>query len=196
MAVPGLVVWSLLAWGAARALILSAELERADAVVVLGGSGSYIERAQSAAQLFREGRAPRIILTNDGQRSGWSSSEQRNPFFFERAREELERAGVPAERIQVLPPVVSSTYEEALVLREYTTMHGLRSILVVTSPYHSRRALWMLQRVFAKSGVEVGLKPSAAGEQTPRPVSWWLYPSGWSIITSEYAKLFYYWLRY
>ena len=191
-----LAVWSLLAWVAARALIVSAELPRADALVVLSGSGAYVERTQLAAQLFRQGRAPKIILTNDSQRGPWSIEEQRNPTFTERAVSELRRNGVTPDRIEVLPDAISSTYSEALVLRRYATEKGLRRVLVVTSSYHSRRALWTLRHVFEGSGVEVGLETVAPGQQMPSPATWWWYPSAWQMVAMEYPKLIYYWLRY
>lgn len=191
-----LVIWSVLAWVAAEALIVGSEMERADALVVLAGSSTYVERTHRAAQLFREGRAPLIILTNDNVKGGWSHAEQRNPFFVELAAAELGRAGVPAEKIEVVPGVVSSTYEEANRLREYASANKLRSILIVTSAYQSRRALWTLRRVFRGSGVEIGLDAVAPGEQAPGTATWWWYPLGWKMVGGEYVKMVYYWLHY
>ncbi len=196
LAVALLCAWWLIAWGAARALMVETDLLHADALVVLGGSATYVERTRRAAELFRQGRAPVIILTNDNQRGGWSSAEQRNPFFVERAVDELQRAGVPAERIEVLPQTVSGTYEEALLLRQHASTRGLRSVLVVTSAYHSRRARLTLCRVFAESGIQVGLATAAPGQQTPRPMLWWLDARGWSMVAGEYVKLIYYWWQH
>ncbi|HEX6625537.1 MAG TPA: YdcF family protein [Pyrinomonadaceae bacterium] len=191
-----LVAWELLAWGAARALMVRADIERADAVVVLSGSTSYVERARWAARLFREGRAPRVVLTNDGRRGGWSQSEERNPFFVERAVEELSRAGVPRGLIEVLPETVAGTHDEAVLLREYAASKGLRSVCVVTSAYHSRRALWTLRRAFEGSAVEVGLSAPPPGGLTPSPATWWFSASGWQVVAGEYLKFIYYWLYY
>lgn len=190
-----LAAW-LTGWCAAHWLIVRAELPHADALVVLAGSSAYTERALHAERLFREGRAPVIILTNDGERSHWSDSQHRNPFFVERAAEELRLAGVPPEKIKVLPQVVSSTHEEAVLLREYTAAHQIHSVMFVTSAYHSRRALWTMRRVLRGSGVEVGISAAALGRGTPSPVTWWSYPLGWRIVAGEYLKLAYYGLRY
>lgn len=186
----------MLAWVAARALIVEAELPRADALVVLSGSGAYLERTGEAARLFREGRAPLVVLTNDNQTGGWSVAEQRNPLFVERAAAELERAGVPRESIKVLPQPVAGTHDEAVLLRSYAEAHDLRSLLVVTSAYHSRRAWWTLRRVFRGGGVEVGIKPVAPGWQTPPPSRWWWHSEGWRAVATEYVKQIYYWLHY
>jgi uncharacterized SAM-binding protein YcdF (DUF218 family) len=192
IAVIALAAWSLLAWVAARALIVRAELPRADALVVLSGSSAYVERTQYAARLWAEGRAPRVLLTRDQMLSGWIEAEQRNPSFTERATDELRRNGVTADHIEVLTAEVSNTYTEAFAIRDYALAHGLRSILVVTSSYHSRRALWTLRRAFQGSGIEVGLYAVAPGQQMPAPASWWWHPLGWRVVALEYVKLVYY----
>ncbi len=194
------IAWPLLAWGAARVLVVRPEtIARADALVVLSGSADYVERARWAAQLFHEGRAPKIILTNDNQHGGWSSREQRNPFFVERAAIELQRAGVPADLIEILPQPISSTHDEAVLLREYADAHKLPSLLVVTSAYHSRRAWWTLRRVFDKSSTRIGIDPVAIAQQPKQslsPLTWWWTLRGWHSIALEYPKLVYYFVRY
>lgn len=191
-----LLFWPPLAWLAAWGLIVRADIPHADALVVLGGSATYLERTQQAAQLFREGRAEKIILTNDGQQGGWSEPEKRNPFFVERAAQELQRAGVPVERIEILPQIVTSTYEEAQLIHEYAIAHRVQSLLIVTSAYHSRRAMWTLRRAFEGSGIVLGSEPALAGQQTPSAVTWWLRPAGWRMVAGEYMKLLYYRVKY
>jgi uncharacterized SAM-binding protein YcdF (DUF218 family) len=190
------LLWPLAAWLAAQALIVTPEPARADALAVLAGSATYLERTQHAAQLFRAGRAPRIILTNDNIRSGWSVAEQRNPLFVERAVEQLRSAGVPADKIDIVPGNVFSTYDEVLRLREYAGLRGWRSLLVVTSAYQSRRARWTLHRVFNGSGVTTGVDAAPPGQQSPRAATWWLHRFGWKLVPGEYAKLIYYWIKY
>jgi uncharacterized SAM-binding protein YcdF (DUF218 family) len=191
-----LLAWSILAWVAARTLVVRSELPRADALVVLAGSSTYVERTHRAAQLFAAGVAAKIILTNDNLPGGWSALQERNPLFVELAAEELRRHGVPADKIEIVPGVVSSTYDEISRVREYSAAHGLKSILVVTSAYHSRRAWWTLRHVFRGSDVAIGLETAALGEQSPWPATWWWHRAGWQMVPGEYAKMVYYWLRY
>lgn len=191
-----IAAWAVAARVAAEALVVSAELERADALVVLAGSSAYVERTARAAELYKEGRAPVVVLTNDGQLSGWSNESQTNPTFAERARAELIKAGVPPERIESLPRRVGSTHDEAVLLSEYARERSLRSLLVVTSGYHSRRALWTFRRAFEGSGVEVGVSEVEPGLQTPSPGTWWFSPRGWRTVAGEYVKMGYYRLRY
>jgi uncharacterized SAM-binding protein YcdF (DUF218 family) len=189
-----LAVWVILAWVAGRALIVKAEIGSADALVVLSGSSSYLERTQKAAELFRQGRAPVVLLTNDHTRGGWSQPLQTNPYFVDRATEELIKQGVPAERIRIVPGVAESTRSEALIVKDYAAAHGFRSVLIITSAFHSRRALRTFRTSFAGTGIIVGLDPSS-GSRTSAAL-WWLSPSGWRDVAGEYIKLVYYWSKY
>lgn len=196
-----LLSWPLLAWCAARALITEAEVGQVDAIVVLGGAATYVERSRHAAALFHEGRAPLIILTNDGMPGGWSHEKNRTMYFIERAADELLSMGIPAAKIKTLMAPVSGTYEEALLLRDYAAAHDIKSLLVVTSAYHSRRALWTWRRVFRESRAAattttIGLSAVGPGLQSPTPSVWWLSWAGWQMVAGEYLKFAYYLLRY
>lgn len=188
--------WSLIAWGAAEALITTAPLPKADAILVLSNASTYQERAQYAAGLWNQQRAPRILLTNDKTLSGWSESEKRNPLFVERLTKELERSGVKRDAIESLPGEVASTYDEAMALHEYAEKHKLKSVLIVTSAYHSRRALTIFRQVFRDTDVKIGIEPVPTGQQTPKAGLWWMAPRGWKMVATEYPKLLYNWIRY
>src|SRR2546423_12476183 len=83
-----LLAWPLLAWAAAEGLdVRTPTVVRADAIVMLSGSEVYRERAEYAARLFKAGRAPRIVLTNDAEPGGWSQERGRTMLFVERAQE-------------------------------------------------------------------------------------------------------------
>jgi uncharacterized SAM-binding protein YcdF (DUF218 family) len=185
-----------LAWCAAQFLIVKADVPVADAIVVLSGSSTYIERADWAAKLYREGRAPLIILTNDGVIGGWDHREERNPFYYELSARRLEQQGVPAARIQVVPEKAQGTYEESLLIRDFAVTKGLNRLVIVTSGYHSRRALWSMRRAFDRSRVEVGIDSAPPGSQTPSPWLWWSGRWGWKLVAGEYLKLIYYWVKY
>ena len=177
-------------------LIVSAPLAKADVIVVLSGSSTFVERTHLAAQLYSSGVAQRILLTNDNQQGPWLSSEQRNPFFHERAKWELERLGIPDSDIETIMEPVSGTHDEALVVRRFAQTNNIKSVLIVTSAYHSRRALRTFRRVFADSGTSVALTAVQPGWQTPAPSRWWFSWRGWSTVPLEYVKLVYYWLMF
>jgi uncharacterized SAM-binding protein YcdF (DUF218 family) len=191
-----LLGWLVVAWIAAKALVVDADLPHADAIVVLSGASTYRERTHKAAELYNQGRAPLVVLTDDNTRGGWSSAQQRNLYFVERAHQELVKQGVPPTQIRVAPGVADGTSAEASIIKDYAAAHGLRSVLVVTSAYHSRRALRTLRRAFAGTGTTIGLTTAPTGWQTPAPPLWWLHLEGWRSVGGEYVKLIYYWLKF
>lgn len=186
----------LAAWLAAELLIVKSDVASADAIVVLSGSSTYVERTNWAAKLYREGRAPMVVVTNDGLISGWDRKEQRNPYYYELAIRRLQDAGVPPDRIQIVSGAAAGTYEECLQIREFATSHRLNRLLVVTSAYHSRRALWSMRRAVEGTGIQVGIDSPPPGWQTPSRWLWWSRRWGWKVVGGEYVKMVYYWSKY
>lgn len=193
-----LLLWILLAPILAENLIVERSLEQADAIFVLGGSAAYVERNQQAALAFKKGIAPKIFLTNDGLKGGWNKKEQRNPYFVERAKWELIAQGVPESAIEILPEIVDGTHDEAALFAETFKERNLRSVLLITSAYHSRRTLRTFENAALKNNlsIEIGIEPAFVGQQTPPSFTWWLKRAGWQYVAGEYLKSFYYWLFY
>ncbi|HSK70296.1 MAG TPA: YdcF family protein [Pyrinomonadaceae bacterium] len=173
-------------------------MEKADAILVLSGSSVYIERTHKAASLYKKGVAPKVLLTDDRGRAGWSEREKRNPPFVELAIRELIAQGVPEDAIEVLPDEVTGTEWEAKALAGRIKEENLNSVLIVTSAYHTRRALWIFRQVLNENGVnaEIGIAHAPTGEQTPPPFYWWLKPFGWNVVAGEYVKGAAYWVYY
>jgi uncharacterized SAM-binding protein YcdF (DUF218 family) len=193
--IAALCLWPLLAFAAAQLLVVNYPLRHSDILVVLSGSAAYKERIQEAAKIYNQGRADRIVMTNDNQQGEWSQEKQRNPFFYERGLDEFARLGVPRERIEVLAPPVTSTYDEALLLRTFLASNQVKSAVIITSPYHSRRAFWTFRRVCANANLQLGIETVALGIDSPGPATWWLKPKGWLVVGGEYLKLVYYWFH-
>ena len=190
------VAWIFFAPFLAENLIVEKPLQSADAILVLSGSSAYLERTKKAAELFKTGIAPKIFLTDDGSQGGWDRTEKRNHFFAERARRELIKQGVPEDAIEILPGVVEGTRDEAILAEKTLRERNLKSILLVTSPYHTRRTLSTFETLLSNDAVEVGIASPAPGEQSPPPNYWWLSPRGWQFVAAEYLKIAYYWLFY
>ena len=108
---------------------------------------------------------------------------------------ELTSLGVHSQNIEVVRPPVTSTWDEAQLISEYSKTHNLHSILIVTSGYHSRRALRTFRTLLEDTNTEVGIDPVETGIQTPPPATWWMYPRGWQLVFVEYLKLIYYLCR-
>ncbi len=82
---------------------------------------------------------------------------------------------------------------EAVLLEKVVRERNLKSILPVTSAYHTRRTLSTFQKVFGEK-IEIGI--AAPEIPTPSPDYWWLFRQGWRNIALEYLKICYYWLYY
>ncbi len=191
-----LAIWVFTAPWLASRLIVESPLEHADAIMVLSGSAAYKERTLKAAELYKLGVATRIFITNDGERAGWSQDEQRNPPYVELEQRELIANGVPFDAITVLPGEVAGTEWEAKALVREVDAHPVSSVLLVTSQYHTRRALWIFERFLAGKNVEVGIERSPPGEWPLKPETWWLHKSGWQTIGGEYVKSVAYYFYY
>ena len=193
-----LIAWAVIAPFLAKNLIVEKSLEKADAILVLAGSHTYLERTRKAAELFKGGVAPKIYLTDDGEQAGWSAKEQRNPSFVELARDSLIANGVAAENIEILQPKVSGTIDEARLMSEKAKSAELKSVLTVTSAYHTRRAFSTFQKVFNENNqtTQLGIAAPPAGLQTPTPSFWWFSRFGWQMVAGEYVKSVGYWVFY
>lgn len=193
-----ILAWVLVAPLLAHLLIVEKPIEKADAIWVLGGSGTFLERTQFAAELYRNGITTKIFLVNDGVFGGWNSVEKRNLPFYEISERELLAQGVPNEAIEVLPENVTGTNYEADLFAKIAKERNFNSILLVTSAYHSRRTLWTFQKSAEKNNlnIEFGIKSPPVGIQTPPKFNWWLSRKGWDLVGGEYLKFIYYWLSY
>lgn len=188
--------WIIAAPYLATRLIVERPLEKADAILVLSGSAAYKERTRKAAELYKQGVSQRIFITNDGEQAGWSKTEQRNPRFYELEIRELIANGVIPEAITVLPGEVAGTDHEAKEMAVELDARPLGSLLIVTSPHHTRRALRTFEKLLAGRGVEIGIVHSPLDDRTPKPETWWLGPRGWQTVGVEYITSIVYWVLY
>lgn len=184
------ILWLPIAWLLGQWLVVERPLEKADAIFVLAGSANYVERNQEAARLYNLGVAPKIILSDDHQKGGWDNEKQRNPYFVERAKWLLMENGVPETNIVILPDRVRGTDDEAQALVDYIQTNNTRSMLLLTSAFHTRRTEWIFQYVFNKSRVTSVLGvtyPHPRKGMPPDPL-WWTNVDGVKSVTSEYLK--------
>jgi len=135
-----------------RSLVREDPPARSDAVVVLASGlqldGELIPVAQArvahAYELLGRGYAPRMVLTRLTPPA---------PSALPAVRRQMEDAGLhfPVEEIG---PIVN-THDEALAVSRLVRERGWRRILLVTDPFHSRRAA----ATFRKAGVELLSSP-------------------------------------
>jgi len=178
-----------LLWWVASPLQVEAAPQPADAIVVFAGGvgesgeagGGYMERVTQAVALYRAGYATRLVFSSG--------------YVFTLREAEVMKAvavdnGVPASAI-VLEEQATNTRENVTRTKQILDQHQWRSILLVSSPYHMRRAML----AWKKAAPEVSVVPA------PVPQSQF-YTHGWGAsleqirgILHEYAALVDYWRK-
>jgi uncharacterized SAM-binding protein YcdF (DUF218 family) len=106
----------------------------------------------------------------------------------------LERLGVPSHRVRVLPLSAPGTYGEALAARDWARQAHIRRLLIVTTPYHTRRSRATFEAVFEGTGIEIGIEP--ASTSPARPDRWWATPYDRAYVVYEWTAIVYYGIRY
>lgn len=162
-----------------RFLIVSDPLQHADAIVPLAGER---DRVVYAAELFGEGYATWFVATDmPHQVPGIEDS------YAQLVRREAVWHGVPDERILTVSATAQTTYQEALAVRQLCQEHGWRTLLVVTSPYHTRRARLAFRDAFRDTGIAIIVHPVSHHWYTPD--TWWRSTDGLRDTWTELLKL-------
>jgi uncharacterized SAM-binding protein YcdF (DUF218 family) len=147
---------------AGESWVVEDPLEQADALLLLSDDNFFADRATRASELYRQKLAPVVVASGRRLRPSAGIAELMEHDLIER--------GVPKERIIRFPHDGDNTREEALALRTLVTEKNWRSVIVVTSNYHTRRARYIFQRVFPES-VTVRVASARDGEFDPE--HWW-----------------------
>ena len=172
---------------AGTALVRARPLSQPDAILVL--ASHEWERLPEAAERARQAPSASVLLSVP------RVVTEHNCHRCAERDEWLEALGVDAGRVVVLPQRVGNTRDEALAALAFCRQHGVRRLLVVTSPYHSRRALGTFDRVFVGSGVQVGVQPARAYSPA-RPGRWWSAPYDRQYVRYEWSAIVFYFVRY
>ena len=195
---PIAICWMLSAPWFARQLIVERQLLRADAIVILAGSATYRDRCKKAAESFQLGVSSNIFLTDDKSLAGWSRIDQRTLPFAELARRQLINDGIPPTSIHLFPEPVESTADEAQLVARAIEKNSWKSVLLVTSAYHTSRALRTFERAISAGNTiaELGVVYAPLGHESPQPSWWWISSAGWRDVAWEYVKSVYYIMFY
>ncbi len=179
-AVAAAVMWGVrepLAVRIGAHLVQEDPIHLADAIVVLGGDAR--SRAPHGADLYSRGLAPLVLAVGGTDPNGTHTQAQKT------ARVLMEH-GVPSSRILIAGQYEASTLLEAQATADYATDRSWRSVIVVTSPYHTRRAGTMFHDVLDPMGVEVMV--SAARDDPYDPQTWWRDARQRRQVRNEYLK--------
>lgn len=168
-------------------LIVSDSVEKADLITAVSGP-EY--RIVYAAELYKKGLAATLFFTG-----GYSSENQRYEANWSEYVATI--TGVPQEAIAIDNTTNVSTYEEAERLKAYIEAHpekNIKNIIVVTDPYHTRRARWAYRKVLGDQfTIQMASVPF---DRTGYTKQWWAQAVSRKMVLTEYLKSIYYVFRY
>jgi uncharacterized SAM-binding protein YcdF (DUF218 family) len=171
-----------LAWlaNAGSLLIDREEPVAADAIVVLAGNAP--DRLPRAEALRARGYATLLIVSNErvhthGLETTWLALHQAG----------FVAPDIPDGDLIVLDdPPPESTVDEAHRAADVVAARGLRSALLVTDAFHSRRAFLLFRAAFAHKGLSVRSTPV---DDTYDLASWWRHPVTARRVAEEWTKM-------
>jgi uncharacterized SAM-binding protein YcdF (DUF218 family) len=134
------------------AIISSSEPKPADAIVVLAGGEPG--RAWGAADLYTERMARYVVLTREPIRPEIIELRERGleiPTAFEMNKYILHSLGVPDDAIVPVEPFVHDTFDELSRVHELAQQKHWKSLIILTSNYHTRRSRMVARYVFGNT---------------------------------------------
>lgn len=149
----------------------------ADAIVAVSG-GDTNARTDTAIRLYKNGWAPVIIFSG-------AAADKTGPSNAEVMRDRAIGSGVPEESI-VIEAYSETTRQNAENTQELFTRLGIDNVILVTSPYHQRRASLEFK---SRSSGDVLVRSHPARTDSQWDGWWWITPRGWYLTTSELAKV-------
>jgi uncharacterized SAM-binding protein YcdF (DUF218 family) len=165
LAVCAVIIAALYLLSRAGAFLVIHAPQRSEVMVVLeGGLGS--SRFEQALRLRRAGYAPRILVDADVTRDFYGKSEADMLFDF------LRRTRL--QGIEVCPTVADSTFSEVADVERCMKAAGATSAIIVTSDFHTRRALSIFRKRLPQHQWSVAASswPGNAAEQYWKH-RWW-----------------------
>lgn len=172
-------------------LVVEDPLEKADAIIVLGGT--MYERPLEALDLFNEGYAPVIYLL--GEMPDWGERVLITRGISYRRIVDLQvdvlsELGVPRDAIRILDQA-NSTADEARNVRQLAIREKLSRVIVITSKQHTRRARLVMNRRLAGTTARVIMRASRYDRADVD--RWWQNRSTLRFTLFETQRLIGYW---
>ena len=124
--------------------------EHADLIVVLAGGNNDL-RYWNGVELLHKGWAPRLML------DVFAKGETYGNMDIDLARDFVART-TPGQST-ICPLILNSTFGEAGHIAKCLRSTDVKSILVVTSDYHTRRALTILQKRLPQYHISIYAAP-------------------------------------
>lgn len=171
----GLAVGGLIGLG--HYLAVEDPLTPSDAIIAI--SGDQGARAVTAVDLWKRGLAPVIVF------AGASEDPQSLP-SAELMKREAVKLGVPAARV-LTEPSSATTKENATRVTDLLQAYGIKRAILVTSPYHQRRAALLFSRQL--EGTDISFRNYPARDAQWDSTFWWTREPARSLTIVEVVKL-------
>jgi len=170
-----------------RALVVDDPRERADAIVVVAGSTP--SREEMAARLFREGWAPRVLVSRQfvpGRVQQLIDMGVRRLDFQGESVAALEKFGVPRDAIVTLDQPAEITEMEMRAVAAAARDRGWRRLILVTTSFHTRRVQVIWRR---EGGGPVEGRLAAVPDECAAEDAWWRRRRCSEAVLHEYLGL-------
>jgi len=176
-----------------RWLIVRDAPVRAEVAIVLGGGEG--ERLGAALRIWKQGRIGAIMITGPDAPLLPVYTGEDSLTMGEVKRRIAVRRGVP-EQDTWLVLGESSTYEEAVAARRVLVERDVKSAIIVTSPFHSRRAFATFRDVFRGTGIRLSIETLPLDLSEDRVERWWRREHELMSVFTESVKILFYWKHY
>lgn len=173
----------------ARGFIVEDELLPSDAVVVLAGGNG--ERLHAGIQLYKRHLARELFIVGPDVPMIPVYTGEDSLTQAEAKRRIALKRGVPADSI-VFQLGPTSTFEEAEVAARVAKEQGWRSLIVVTSPFHTRRARATFHRAFHGMDTKIRVYHLPIGKSSDNPERWWRREGDTMAVATETIKTVFY----
>ncbi len=150
-------------------------LVKSDAIVAISG-GETTSRAQEAVRLYKEGWAPLVIFSGAAQ-------DTSGPSNAKAMETEAVQEGVPRDAI-LIEEASTNTTENALGVDAILKLKNLHQIILVTSPYHQRRA----NITFERTDKNLVILNHSTIDHNWRRTYWWANDYSRSVTLAELQK--------
>ena len=176
-------------------LVIEAPPQRAEVGLILAG---HFGRALYAADLYHQGFIPRIWISRPEREKSLVQLDFIGvpyPRQEEVTRAVLLKKGVPDDRIEVIGGGMSSTIAEARFVAGFLKRQPeIRSVMLITSRFHVRRAQAIFDRVVA-SASPVHIVTVGSPYDGFVADQWWRDRDSAREVLLETAKLFLFWVK-
>jgi len=157
-------------------------LEPSDAIIVISG-GETEQRVAEGVKLYQDSWAPLIIMSGAARDEGIANAIAMKQIAVEQ--------GVASNHILVEEKAIN-TFDNAIKTKEIIKQHKFNKIILVTSPYHQRRAILVFKKVL--SDLPVKIISHSASDSAWRKNGWWLNAWARQLTLSELKKVIYSWI--